>query len=527
MHLDKKTKKNLLKLKNQLNKIGSQFEKATTKNYENGAFFTKEELKGIPENVFQSLKFDQKKKKYFISILPTIMQNVTKYCEVESTRKKIVDISAFGVGDVNTKRFSEILKLRSEISKILSFKTFSDLAISDEMMNKTKDINFFLKNLTKTINPLFKHEKEKDLNILQSWENDAFKKVQTKKLNTWSWGFAGNLRSEKELGIKSEEYKPYFELENVLNVLFKMWEEIFNVKTTEIKDKHFFDISDRFYEFTDISSGELLGNGVFDLFPRSGKYGHACMNEISVNHKKINNDFKKSFIYMISNFMKNENGKTLLAFSDVVTLFHEAGHFLHFLLMKNNYKSTGSVSNDFVEIPSQFMENFVLNEKFVSENFKHFETGESMPKRLLNKINKIYSKGEASMWMIQSLYSIFDQELHGKNMNKYFNYKNIDKLFESEYKKMINVESSKERHFTSRFSHLVHGYESRYYSYVISKVFSVDFWNEFAKGGIKKGKMSEKYKRFLEGANTKEEKVLVEEYLGREVSQKPFLDSLK
>jgi Zn-dependent oligopeptidase len=197
--------------------------------------------------------------------------------------------------------------------------------------------------------------------------------------------------------------------------------------------------------------------------------------------------------------------------------------------MKNSYLSTGQTSRDFVEIPSQFHEGFLSDKQFVSENFKHFETGERMPDLLVDNITKMNSRGEMYSWVRTSLASLFDQEIHGKNLSLFTkDKKKIDKLFNSLWAKFLKIALiNKNMQFPSKWGHLVHGYDAKYYSYVISKVYAVDFWNEFSKGGIKKGIMSEKYKKFLEGANTKEEKVLVQEYLGREVNKKPFLDSLR
>ncbi len=512
MNLDKKTKKVLQNIQNKMQKIASDYEKLTTENYSKGLWFKKEELRGVPENVLLNIKFDTEKQKYFVSIRPTEISYIGKYCQVEITRKAMSELSAFGVGDKNTKKLAEILKLRSEIANILGFKTFADLGVNNEMMNKPGDINKFLNDLVKKISPKFEQEKKDDLKSLQTLDN-AYKKLQS-----WNWSFANNLSKEKNLGVKEEEYKPYFELENCLRVLFKIWEEIFNVKTLEVQDRNFFHPDARFFEFRDAINNELLGNGVFDLFPREGKYGHACMNNVITNR----------FIYLICNFMKSSEGKTLLSLNDVTTLFHEGGHFLHFLLMKTEYKSSCDVSNDFVEIPSQFHENFLFDKKFVKENFKHFETGENIPTRLLNKITQVNGKGESSAWIVQSTYALFDQELHGKNIKKYYsNFKQIDNLFENLYKKIINIETVKNRHFASRFAHIVHGYESKYYSYVISRVYAQDFWNEFSKNGVKKGVMTEKYKKFLEAGGTKEEKEIVKDFLGRKVSLKPFLELLK
>lgn len=522
MALDKKTKKVLMDKQNKISKLVSDFEKLATLNYVKGLYFSLEELAGVPEGIIKNFKYDEKKKKYFVSIRPTEMSNVVKYCVVESTRKRLTELSAYGVGDVNTKKFAEILKLRSEIAQILGFKTYASLSMSEEMVSTEKEAIEFLQKFLKEVTPTFKKDKIEELTALKEQEKSA------KKLNTWNWAYATNLNKEKTLKVKEEEFKPYFELESCLQVLFGIWSDIFGVTTSEIKGEIFFDESARVYEFKDKKSGSLLGTGVFDLFPRAGKYGHACMNDISKTHVDLLGNRQASLIYLICNFMQDKSGKTLLSFNDVITLFHEGGHFLHFLLMKNKYISSGSVSNDFVEIPSQFHENFLLNEKFVQKNFKHFESGKSMSKDLLSKVVKIGTKGEASTWVIQTMYSLFDQEVHGKNISKYAkNFKELDNLYEKMFAKYICIESTKNRHFTSRFSHLTGGYQAKYYSYVVSRVYAQDFWEKFSSGGVKKNKGTESYKKLLEAGGTKKEKDLVKDFLGRKVNLKAFLKIIK
>lgn len=520
MHLDKKTKKKVLEIKNKINKLAQDFDVLTVKNYEKGLWFKKEELNGVPEEFFKGFKYDEKKRKYFVNCsgrddLGTDYPIVKKYCEVAKTREVITKYNEEGVGVKNIKKLAEIFKLRNEIVKILGYKTWADLAVEDEMMNKPKDIKKFLEDLLKKLTPGYVKYLKKVESTLE---------VKKEKLTTASFTYGEQLMKAQDLPVKEEEYKPYFELENVMKVLFNTWEQYFNIKTKVIEGKKVMHPDTTVLEFSDSKSGEFFGYGVLDLFPRPGKYGHACVADIFKKYVDVNGQEHPGFTFLVCNFKKSSDGKTFISLSDMNTLYHEAGHMLHMILMKNNYVSTGSTSRDFVEIPSQFHENFLLNEKFVSENFRHFETGEKMPKKLIENISKITSRGEARTWIRICTQSIFDQEVHSKNILKYAkNYKLIDAYFNSLWKKLVQVPCTKTQSFPSMWGHIVGGYDARYYSYVISKVYAQDFWNEFAKNGIKKGKMSEAYKKFLEGANTRKEQDLVKDYLKRKVSFAPFL----
>jgi Zn-dependent oligopeptidase len=523
MHLDKKTKKLLLDKNNKINKLAQEFDVECVKNYQKGLWFKKEELAGVSDESLKSFKFDEKKKKFFVNCsgrddLGTDYPIVKKYCTVAKTREIVTKYNEAGVGDKNNKNLAQILKLRSEVIKILGFKTWGDYSMDDEMMNKPAEVKKFLEDLISKISPSYLKTNLKIEKIL---------KERKEKLSTASYAFGENLLKVNDLPVKEEEYKPYFELENVLKVLFKTWENLFDLEVRKI-DKKVFNDDTTSYEFYDKKTNAFLGHGVFDLHPRKWKYGHACVADILKKYKNMENKDVPGFTFLICNFKKSLSGPTYITLSDMNTLYHEAGHMLHMILMKNNYVTTGSTSRDFVEIPSQFHENFISNKKFVEENFKHFETGEKMPKKLLQNISSFSKKGEAKSWVRTSTAALFDQVIHGNNILKFANsYKNIDTLFNKMWNEKIKIPCTKTQSFPSVWGHLVGGYDAKYYSYVISKVYAQDVWQEFAKGGVKKGKMSEKYKKLLEAAGTKNEKEIVKDFLGRKVSLKPFLEILK
>ncbi len=528
MHLNKKAKKKLLDLKNKANKIAQDFEVLHTKNYERGLWFKKVELEGIPENYFSGFKYDDKMKKYFINCSGSDRQGtdypiLKKFCTNFATREKATICNEQSVGNVNTKKFAQILKIRCEIVKILGFKTWAELATSDEMMNKPVEIVIFLEDLISKLKPdLVKQFQKIEKTLLQS----------KLKLSTTTLALGEETVKKNEIKINEAEYKPYFEVENVIKVIFKTWENLFDIKTELVSDFKLMHTDTTFYKFSDLKTGEFFGYGCLDLFPRVGKYGHACVADIFKKSITVAGDKRVGFTYLICNFKKNNTneygGKTFIALADMMTLYHEAGHMLHMILMKNSFVSTGQTSRDFVEIPSQFHENFLLNKEYVNENFKHFETGEDMDEEMLENIKSFFVKNENSAWVRTSLLALYDQELSGKNILKYAsNFKLLDKKFEDMWKKVMQIPATKNRHFVSGFAHLVGGYDAKYYSYVISRVYAQDFWNKFSEEGVKKSEQSEKYKVFLESANTREEKILVDEFLKRKVSMKPFLVYLK
>jgi Zn-dependent oligopeptidase len=311
-------------------------------------------------------KYDEKKKKFWVNCsgrddIGTDYPIIKKYCTVKETREKVTFLNESSVGEKNNKKLREILKLRNEIIKMLGQKNWSSFVVKEEMMNEPKKIVVFLKSLIEKLTPQYLTEKSK-IEILL--------KERGEKLTTASYAFGKNLLSKKDSSINEDLYKPYFELNSVLSVLFKTWENLFDIKAEFIKDVKILHEDTLFYKFTDTKSGDLLGHGILDLHPRTGKYGHACVADIFKKYESMDDKKHAGLTYLICNFKKVVEGKTFITISDMNTLYHEAGHMLHMILMKNKYISTSSTSRDFVEIPSQFHENFLLNKNFVAENFK-------------------------------------------------------------------------------------------------------------------------------------------------------------
>jgi Zn-dependent oligopeptidase len=230
---------------------------------------------------------------------------------------------------------------------------------------------------------------------------------------------------------------------------------------------------------------------------------------------------------MLCNFQKSKDCKTLLAVDDVSTLFHEGGHMLHVLLGRNNFSSTSPFTTaiDFVEIPSQFMENFLTDKVTSVEVAKHVDTGEGLTTDLIKKIMLVEDFMPAWTFTGHTTNALFDLEIHGKNILKYAGKKGLlSKIHNSFTRKYINVHGFKGRDYPSSFAHMMHGYESKYYSYIVSKVYAQDAWGQL----IGKYKYNgAQYKKLLENAKTISEQKNLETFLGRKPNNKKFIAGTK
>jgi thimet oligopeptidase len=285
----------------------------------------------------------------------------------------------------------------------------------------------------------------------------------------------------------------------------------------------------RIYEWSDSKNKKTLGYSLIDLFPRDGKYGHACVTDcdINIDGGKLNSRG------LISNFqVMIKDGKYLLSHENVNTFLHEMGHLMHAMSDASPYSSTGmgGVSRDFVEIPSQFLENLLSEEKFLKQYTKHYQTGKVLDSKTINLLKTKNDSFNSWSWNRVAIQANTDIEIHSKNSHKYF--EDLEALRNS-YAKIFNNKNKKfklkmfeNQNLLGGFAHIMGGYESSYYSYIASYAYMCDVWEEFKRDGMNKTAGMKYRKQMLEiGAQMPEDKI-IESYLGRRVSLVAFKDRL-
>ena len=522
MHLPKAKKEKLQKINNEMSKLSSLYNKDCAEYYKRGVWFSKVELTGVDENFIKSLKFDEEKQRYFVSsTLTSHRLTLWSQCEVEETRTKLAIDHELGAGKKNLNRLAQTLKLRADKTKILGYKDFITYQTEEQIINSESKINGFLKDMKNGL----KTRAEKELQEIK--KNFDF------KLNLANIYFAENQLRLKKVDLDLKKLSEYFELENTLNSLFKIWKDYFGIHTKYVRNVDIFGDDTRLYYFYD-ENNNPIASCIFDLFPRDGKYGHACVTNLRRRYTKVNDE--NSIINLVSgvlicNFAKSRKGQTLLNFNDVTTLFHEAGHMLHKILTKNKYTLTGmsGVSTDFVEIPSQFLENFVTSYEGLQITSKHYQTGEVLPKELQEKIKYAEHYLVGYHYNRQTTFAKFDLNIHGKEILNYAKKESkIDEMFNKLFIDTTGVSSVGYDNFASHFAHMMGGYEAKYYSYLVSLAYVHHVWDSFIKGGLNKdNKQIQKYKQMLETGAMKKEVDMLQEYLGEKPSVESFIKHLE
>ena len=487
----------------------------------------KDELRGLPENYINTLeKVDNK---YKISLDYPVLHPFLKYSDIREKRKEIMDKDYKKGGKKNVNILGELLKLRNENAKILGFNNFADFQTENRMAKSEKNVRDFIESL---INKLYsKSEKSlKEMNQFAINNLDQYKNI--KSIDYYDIAYVANKLKENKFSYDSAKLKEYFELEHILKIMFSIFGEMFDFTVKEVKDiqtkKILVDKDIKIYEFKDKKTKKIISYLILDLFPREGKYGHACSAEF-ITEKYIKGKRVIPINELICNFPKpNKKLPSLLALGEVETLFHELGHGLHYMLSNVIYETQAgyNVVWDFAETPSQMLENFLFEEANLNKLAIHYKTGHKLDKKIINKIIESKNFLNSYNYLGINILSLYDLNLHSNRVKL----NNIAKHYIDLFKKYKKMDLPKDNIFPAGFGHLI-DYSAGYYSYMWALVYADDFYSEFKKVGDNKNKLKEiggRYrKEILEVGGSRDENESVKRFLGRKSNNKTFLNNLK
>ncbi|MBR6116388.1 MAG: M3 family metallopeptidase, partial [Paludibacteraceae bacterium] len=350
------------------------------------------------------------------------------------------------------------------------------------------------------------------------------KDLPGEKLQPWDWWYyAEKLRAEK-YNLNEEELKPYFELNNVRKGAFDLASKLYGIQFEKVNDMPVYNPEVEVFKVTE-ADGRLVGFLYTDYFPRAGKRPGAWMNNISSQYIDANGVDHRPVIINVGNFNKPTAGNpSLLSMDDVETLFHEFGHALHGLLSKAHYKSLSGTNTprDFVELPSQFMENYCYEPEIIRTYARHYKTDEVIPDSLIEKINNAgkFNQGFVTTELLSA--SILDMDYHelttvdGLDVN----------AFEAaSMAKMHMIPEIIVRYRSTFYNHIfTTGYEAGYYSYTWSAVLDADAFAAFKEtGNILNPEVAKRFRHLLEQGGTRDAQELYLEFRGKEADPQYLL----
>ncbi|MDR3286862.1 MAG: M3 family metallopeptidase [Prevotellaceae bacterium] len=442
-----------------------------------------------------------------------------KYAENRSLREKMWKAynrrGANGNENDNREIAKQLANLRMKMANLLGYKTYSDYVLEDKMAENPETV-------TKFLNQLFDAAKNTGRKDVDEVVNYAKSKGFTEKLMPWDWSFYSEKLKAEKYNVNDELLRPYFKLENVINGIFKLSDTLYGLKFTENKDIPVFHPDVKVYDVTE-SDGKFLAVLYLDFFPRESKNGGAWMT--SYRDEKISDGKEiRPIVSVTCNFTKpTETKPALLTFDETETFLHEFGHALHGMLARGTYESlTGTnVLHDFVELPSQFMENFCVEKQFLDMFAKHYETNDLIPQQLINKIisSKNYNEGYATLRQLS--FGMLDMAYHSITSELTEDAEKTEKRAMQKTQLLPAIDSCL---MSASFTHIFSGgYSAGYYGYKWAEVLDADAFSLFKKNGIFDKKTATSFRQnILEKGGTEHPSIIYKQFRGQE----PTIDAL-
>ncbi|WP_033959242.1 M3 family metallopeptidase [Psychroserpens jangbogonensis] len=482
-----------------------------------------EDLAGLPEGAkeaAQQLAEAQEKKGWLITLdYPSYIPFMT-YATNRELRKKLAiaaGTKAFKGNELdNQDNVLQIAKLRHERANLLGYKTHAHFVLEERMAKKPETVQHFLNELLEKAKPAA----EREFKNLEDFAKDSDGIDQLQK---WDGSYYSEKLKQKLFSLDDEQLKPYFKLENVIDGAFTIAERLYDLKFEEIDtiDKYHEDVLT--YKVTDLK-GNLVSIFYADFFPRAGKRNGAWMTVYKPQFVK-NEENSRPHISIVCNFTKPTKSKpSLLTFNEVTTLFHEFGHALHGILANTTYPSLSgtSVFWDFVELPSQVLENWCYEKEALELFATHYETGELIPMELIKKIKASATFHEGMQTLRQISFGLLDMSWHGQDPTSISSVK----AHESEvFKNTKLYPDVAENCMSTAFSHIFQGgYSSGYYSYKWAEVLDADAFEYFLEEGVFSKEVAKKFKdHVLSQGGIEDPMTLYKRFRGKEPQPEALL----
>ncbi|MFH8135944.1 oligopeptidase A [Pantoea osteomyelitidis] len=487
------------------------------------------ELAGMPESALAAAKAQAEAKEqqgWLLTLdIPSYLPVMT-YCDNQALREEMYRAYSTRASDQgpnagkwdNGPVMAEELALRHELAQLLGFASYADKSLATKMAQSPSQVIDFLNDLAKRARP----QGEKELAQLRAFAKEHY---GLDELNPWDLTYYGEKQKQHLYTISDEQLRPYFPETRAVNGLFEVVKRIYGITAQERKDVDVWHPEVRFFDLFD-ENGELRGSFYLDLYARENKRGGAWMDDCVGMMRMADGSLQKPVAYLTCNFNRPVQGKpALFTHDEVTTLFHEFGHGLHHMLTRVETPGVSGISGvpwDAVELPSQFMENWCWEPDALAFISGHYETGEPLPKELLDKM--LAAKNyQAALFILRQLeFGLFDFRLHTE-----FDPAKGAQILETlrEVKKLVAVVPSPEwGRFPHAFSHIfAGGYAAGYYSYLWADVLAADAYSRFEEEGIFNRETGQSFlDNILTRGGAEEPMELFKRFRGRE----PQLDAM-
>ena len=438
------------------------------------------------------------------------------YSDHSDLREKLwraYNTRAFGGKYDNSQLSKQIAKLRHERAGLLGYRSHADFVLEERMAESSIRVRDFLERLIEKSRPAA----ERDIKQVEALKKQAGGKLANEPLQPWDYAYWSEKLKMRDYEFDEEVLRPYFKLENVIEGAFEHARQLYGLKFKELKNIPVYHPDVTVYEVVDEDTGRHMAVFYADFFPRKGKRSGAWMTSYREQGLQ-NGKVERPHVSIVCNFTKPTPTKpSLITFDEVRTLFHEFGHALHGILSDVTYVSLGgtNVYWDFVELPSQIMENWTLEKEALDLFARHYETGEPIPAELTKKI-KDTSKFQAGYFSLRQLnFGILDMAWHSMDPSQIGDIEDFERQATERTTILPRVAGT---NVSVSFSHIfAGGYSAGYYSYKWAEVLDADAFEYFKEKGLFNRDVARAFREnILSKGGTKHPMELYKKFRGRE-----------
>ena len=517
LHLEAAKKEKLKQIKVALTQLSEEFAENIQQD-QSALFATAADLPGVDPKFLQYLPLDEKGLYRLGCDYPTYFM-IMKHCQNSLVRKELYRKFMNRAHPANENVLKQMIARRDELAALLGFSSYAHYQLSNEMVKDPQRAIDFLDGMINFVNP----KVVKELQELK----ETFPEIELTedgKLHPWDVAYYQEKLLQSKYHVDDEAIKQYFPLESTIDGLIQIYEKFFDIQIKTLSCANLWHQDVKLLGIYAKESSSPMGYILMDLYPRQGKYSHACHATVYSRLDLPSGHSTTSLSFLIANFPKPQKDlPSLMSLSDARTFFHEFGHAIHAVMGRTSYAATAgtSVKVDFVELPSQMLEEWLWEPSILKMISRHYITKEPLTDEWIENIIKTRKVGSAGFIARQCMLSKLSLEffLAGKD-------KNLGAIQKALYRRIdLPWGYDQESHFHSSFGHLDE-YGARYYGYLWSRVFALDLFSFIKEKGLLSKEIGTRYAaEILRKGGGDEPDQMIRNFLGREPSLQPFLQA--